>query len=49
MLLLHWWLDCQNDGGDKSFSKDKTKEGSIPGNCFFSYLNQVPIWRVDLI
>ena len=25
MLLLHWWLDCQNDAGDKSFQKMKQK------------------------
>ena len=26
MLLLHWWLDCQNNAGDKSFRKMNQKK-----------------------
>ena len=26
MLLLHWWLDCQNDAADKSFRRVKQKK-----------------------
>ena len=25
MLLLHWWLDCQKDAGDKFFRRMKQK------------------------
>ena len=40
MLILQWCNDCQNEAGDKPFSKHKTKKGSFPGNHFFFYLNQ---------
>ena len=26
MLLLHWWLDCQNDAGNKSFRRMNQKK-----------------------
>ena len=30
MLLLHWWLDCQNNAGDKSFRKMNQKKTVTP-------------------
>ena len=41
MLILQWCNDCQNEAGDKPFSKHKTKKTQFSGKSFFLLFKSV--------